>query len=425
MRNKKSKKIYIQNDLNSLFSKTVLDSGLTVVSEQSPDSPYFALGFCIKSGSANDKQGYEGTAHFMEHIAFRRTLHYTGRRLVTEFESIGAYVNAYTTKEMTCFYVLALNAKLKKCLKLLSEIVLYPEIKTKDIDKEKNIILEEISSYEDDPEELIFDLGEQILFRASSYEHPIVGYTETVKNIEREDFIDFHRENYVPNNTILSYSGPQNHFAILEMAEQLNFVHLDTNKEIIPNVPKANRAKKSISKKNFQQSHLLFTTRTKGLNSDGRYIYAIINNLLGEGLSSRLNQVLREKYGYVYSVYSTLALLRDVGTMSIYAASDLKNIFKVEELVINEFEKIVNNGFTEREIKSAKEQIKSSTIIALDGVSSKMQSLARTEAVSGEYESISDTINLIDSVQNEDIQKAVKKHLAPKKWSEVILQAEG
>jgi predicted Zn-dependent peptidase len=189
-------------------------------------------------------------------------------------------------------------------------------------------------------------------------------------------------------------------------------------------IPKTNRPQKSIFVKNFQQSHLLFTTRTDGLNSKDRYIYAIINNLLGEGLSSRLNQVLREKYGYVYSVYSTLALLRDVGTMSIYAASELKNIHKVENLIIKELELLGKIGFTEKEIKSAKEQIKSSTIIGLDGVSSKMQSLARIEAVNGEYESINDTINLIDDVSNEEVFRAIKKHLAPKKWSEVILQTE-
>ena len=424
MRNKKSKKIDITNDINSLFRKTVLESGLTVVTEQAVNSPYFALGFCIKSGSANDKSGYEGTAHFMEHIAFRRTLHYTGKRLVTEFESIGAYVNAYTTKEMTCFYVLALNTKLKKCIKLLSEIVLYPNITMKDIEKERNIILEEISSYEDDPEELIFDLSEQILFRNSAYEHPIVGYATSVKNIGQQHMLDFHSENYIPGNMILSYSGPENHFDLLELSQKLNFITPTSKKSILLHIPKTNRPQKSIFVKNFQQSHLLFTTRTDGLNSKDRYIYAIINNLLGEGLSSRLNQVLREKYGYVYSVYSTLALLRDVGTMSIYAASELKNIHKVENLIIKELELLGKIGFTEKEIKSAKEQIKSSTIIGLDGVSSKMQSLARIEAVNGEYESINDTINLIDDVSNEEVFRAIKKHLAPKKWSEVILQTE-
>jgi len=424
MRNKKTKNINISNDLNALFRKTVLNSGLTVVTEQAANSPYFALGFCIKSGSASDVRGFEGTAHFMEHIAFRRTLHYTGKRLVTEFESIGAYVNAYTTKEMTCFYVLALNTKLKKCIKLLSEIVLYPDIKIKDIDKERNIILEEISSYEDDPEELIFDLSEQILFRNSAYEHPIVGLAATVNNIEQKDLMDFHSANYIAENIILSYSGPENHFGILDLADKLNFVQSSSKNAALPEIPKNNRPKKSVIKKNFQQSHILFTTRTAGLNSKDRYIYAIINNLLGEGLSSRLNQVLREKYGYVYSVYSTLALLRDVGTMSIYAASDLKNIHRVEELIINEFRTLCEEGFNEKEIKSAKEQIKSSTIIGLDGVSAKMQSLARIEAVNGEYESINDTIGLIDNVINEEVFRAIKKHLAPKKWSEVILQTE-
>lgn len=425
MRNKNTANIYGQIDLLNPYSKTVLPEGLTVVSEQVSNSPYFALGFCIKSGSSSDVSGLEGTAHFVEHIAFRRTLHYTGKRLVTEFESIGAYVNAYTTKEMICFYVLALNSKFQKCFNLLSEVVLYPNIKASDVQKERNIILEEISSYEDDPEELIFDYGEQILFRNSSFEHPIVGYSESVKKIEESDLMDFHSVNFVADNIILAYSGPAYHQEILDMVSKFSFPINENAQRKKIELPRSRKIQTRIIEKKFQQDHILFITKTKGLSFKHRYIYAIINNIIGEGLSSRLNQSIREKFGYVYSVYSTLALMRDFGTIGIYAAADFSNTQRVEDLIINELRKIVNEGFTDKEIKSAKEQIKSSTIIGLDGVSSKMQSLARIEAVDGEYETINDTIRMIDEIQTEDIDTIIEKHLAPNKWSEVFFKSKG
>jgi predicted Zn-dependent peptidase len=420
-RNKKSDSVNIQFDVNNLYRKTVLNSGLTVISEQVPDSPYFALGFCVKSGSANDKKGAEGTAHFMEHIAFRRTKHYTGKRLVNEFESIGAYVNAYTTKEMTCFYVLALNDKIGKCLKLLNEVVLYPKFNEKDIEKEKNIILEEITSYEDDPEELIFDLGEQIMFEKSAYEHPIVGYAGALRDIGQQELAEFHSANYILNNMILSYSGPANHFDLLELIDNSLNAVADRREISDISLPKQIASRKVVFNKNFQQSHILFIARTGGLSSSERYIYAVISNILGEGLSSRFNQILREKYGYVYSVYSTLALLRDLGSISIYAAVDNSNLKNVESLITDELNKIYDKGFTAKEIKSAKEQIKSSTIIGLDGVSAKMQSLARIEAVGGSYETIKETISLIDNVNADDINKVLRKNLVPENWNEVVL----
>jgi predicted Zn-dependent peptidase len=186
-------------------------------------------------------------------------------------------------------------------------------------------------------------------------------------------------------------------------------------------LPKQIASRKVVFNKNFQQSHILFIARTGGLSSSERYIYAVISNILGEGLSSRFNQILREKYGYVYSVYSTLALLRDLGSISIYAAVDNSNLKNVESLITDELNKIYDKGFTAKEIKSAKEQIKSSTIIGLDGVSAKMQSLARIEAVGGSYETIKETISLIDNVNADDINKVLRKNLVPENWNEVVL----
>ena len=170
---------------NGNYNKSVLRNGLTVLSEQATDSRSFAIGFAVNAGSQNDPEGYEGIAHFFEHIAFRRTKNRTGKRIANEFETMGAYINAYTTKELTFFYVRALNEHFSKCLNLLSEVVFHPALNDKDISRECSIILEEIASFDDDAEELIFDIGEELAFNGTRLEHPIAGRSKTVKKISR------------------------------------------------------------------------------------------------------------------------------------------------------------------------------------------------------------------------------------------------
>lgn len=407
---------------NVIYRKTELENGVRLVTEQVPGYESFALGYCINIGSADDKKNYEGLAHFMEHISFRRTKNYTGKRLVNEFESIGAYVNAFTTKEQTCFYVRALNKHLPKCIKLLSEIVANPVMLEREIQKEKDIILEEIISYEDDPEELIFDLGEEMLFHGSGYSHPIAGRAESVKRINSAVLEEHHKNYYSSQNIVVSYSGSVSHLDVAHLVGRAYLPHSKNTRANINNdfiqFPKP---RKLVLEKQFQQSHQLFMIPTDGMHSNNRYIWGIINNILGEGLSSRLNQTLREKHAYVYSVYSTLSLMKNAGIMSIYAACDKTKMNRIEELILTEIDKIHKNSFTEKEIRSAKQQLISNTIMALEGVSEKMQSLARSECACCEYESLEDTINMIQEITKDQIFEIIKKNLTPSNWSEVQL----
>jgi predicted Zn-dependent peptidase len=186
-------------------------------------------------------------------------------------------------------------------------------------------------------------------------------------------------------------------------------------------MPVFSSAKKHESERQYQQSHYLNLIRTEGYASIDRYPLGIINIILGDGLSSRLNQKLREKLGLVYTVYSTLSLLSDAGTLGIYAAAELSKMEKIENMIKNEIQSICSSGFTDREIIKAKEQLKSSTIMALEGLSSRMQSNARMELSTGEYESVSDTITIVDSITKDQIHQVVKKYLAVENNCEVKL----
>jgi predicted Zn-dependent peptidase len=411
----------IQN--KSSYSKTILPNGLRVISEQIQGMQSFALGISVSAGSRNDYPELEGISHFMEHALFRRSQNHTGRQIVTAFEQIGAYVNAYTTKDHTCYYVRALNNHLEECFSLLTEIVLQPNIIETDVKKERGIIIEEIKSYEDEPEEMIFDIGEELLFKGSSLAHPISGYIDSVKKINADKLLNFHNDFYNPKNLIISFAGCHPHDDLVRLSEQLQ-LNPESFRSTEIFIPSALKPEKLIQKKPYQQSHLLITRHVEGIASADRYPIAVINSILGDGMSSRLNQLLREKLGYVYTVYSTISLIKECGTMSIYAASENNKIDKIRDIILKEIEKIFISNLTKKEIDRAKEQIKSNSIMALEGMSARIQSLIKSEISFGRYESIEDTIKEIDSVSGVDVYNCAKKYLVPDEWSEVRLIAK-
>ena len=402
------------------YNKTVLPNGLRIISEQVPDVESFALGICVDAGSRDDDMDREGIAHFIEHSVFRRSANYSGKQIVSKCESIGAYINAFTTKEMTCYYVRALKAHLTECFNLLAEVVFQPAFLEKDINKERSIIIEEIKSYEDDPEEFIFDIGDGIVFKNHTLANSIAGTVDSVKLITPDDLRNFHQHYYSPENAIISMAGSFDHNIFVELCNEKLINLKPVNFQNSRKIPVNYFPDKLSMDKSFQQAHLLLMTYTEGITSGYRYPLAIINSLLGDGMSSRLNQKIREKYGYVYSVYSTLALMSDSGTLGIYAATENRRIDRVREIIINELKNLSEKRIPKTEINRAKEQLKSSTIMALEGMSARMQSLLKSEVSFGCNESIEETIAEINNVDDDTISETAKKYLAANDWSEIL-----
>lgn len=403
------------------YTKTVLENGLKIISEDVNSSESFALGFTINIGSRDDISGLDGIAHLIEHTLFRRTKNYTGRQLINKFESLGAYINAYTTKEVTCYYVKALKNHFEECFELLAEVVFSPKFNDSDIKKEKSIIIEEIKSYEDDPEEFIFDTGEALIFENTSLAHPIAGSVQSLKQIKFEDVTGFYDEKYQPENIVITLSGPIEHDRLLRVGAKAGLNDMmksaRINKRDTPLYKKGNL----IIKEDYQQSHLLYLAGVCPINSIEKYPIAIVNSLLGDGLSSRLNQRIREKYGYVYTIYSSISLMTDIGSIGIYSATNSQKIDRLQSLIKAEIENLTKANITEAEFVRAKEQIKSSTVMALESMSDKMQSLAKSEIGLGYNETVAETFELVDKVTKEEVQSVIKKYLAPENWSEIVI----
>lgn len=420
MKNKKD--IHTQKATDSVYKKSSIGNGLKIITEQVHSTGTFALGFQFKAGSRDDFPGKEGTAHFMEHSAFRRSKKMSARKIATQFESLGAYVNAYTTQELTSFYVRALDENFNRIFPLVAEIAFNPEFSMKDTDKEREIILEEISSYEDDPEDYILDIADMITFSGSPLGNPIVGFKKSVQEISINDLENFHNKFYTPSNSVISYVGPKPHELITAKAEKL-LGNLNNKPDKYERTsPVASNPIRKIITRDITQSHFIMTKQIPGHSKIDRYSLAVFNILFGDGMSSRLYHSLRERKAFAYSIYSNYQLFSDSGSFYIYAATDAGKILRLENGINSELSGLLAKPINTKELTRAKEQLKTSYFLELESLSSRMQGLARQEFLSGEYEDPDTTLKLINSISCEDITKFVAEHILDGNWSVGILK---
>jgi predicted Zn-dependent peptidase len=414
------------------YNKTTLPNGIRVISEEIPTVESYSLGIFINTGSRNDPKGKEGLAHFLEHSLFRHTKTRSSRIIASEFESVGAYTNAFTTKEHLCFYVRALKPHFRKTFSLLADLVLNPLFLKKDIEKERDIILEEIKSYEDDPEEMIFDEIDKLLFAGHPLGSSIAGYSDSVKEIQCEDLESFHYTQFIPQNIVIASSGNIPHDKVVNYSE-FYFSQLVTNNNLLFkkfNIPdylgllQTKEPARVETEKQFNQSHLMLARLLPGINSFEKYPLAILNIILGDGMSSRLNHQIREKHGLAYNVESSIQLHTDTGGFYIYAAMEPSRCKKVESLILKQMMKLIDSDISLAEITRAKEQLKSSTVMALESMSNRMQSLAKSELMMNKYEDVNTSLEIIDSISSVELKLTAQKYLDPMKWGTVLFYPE-
>ena len=404
---------------------TTLSNGLRIVSEYVPGVESFSLGIWVKAGSRDEKKGHEGAIHCLEHLAFRRTEKRSTKALADAFEQMGAYSNAFTSKEHTCYYVRALSKDFTPVFALMAELTLHPALDEKDIRKEQAIITEEIHSCEDEPEEVIFEIGEQILFGNHAIGKPITGTVESVNALQREDLIALRKELYRPSNMVISLAGNITHEQVVEQAS----LYFESRKQSSVSLRRRKPQYKSVvhheEKRKFQQAQVLLGKQTSGFQSQERYGLVVLNMLLGEGMSSRLYQSIRERHGLGYTVYSALDLYSDCGTLFMYTACDSGKLEKARDMMLLETHRLNTTMPVKiKELERAKAQIRSSVLMALESMSARMQALGRGLLEEDIVEPFRETIRKIDAVSLEDVSRLAKAYCETDGWSSVLIHSE-
>ena len=392
---------------NPLYQKTVLDNGVTIVTEQVSHVRSISLGAWIVTGSRDEDTEQNGIAHFIEHMLFKGTQKRSALEISKEIDSIGGILNALTSKEYTGLYVKVLDNTIDVAFDLLADIFLNSTFDQLEIEREREVIIQEIHLYEDTPDEHIQELFSKAFLRDHPLAQPILGNVGTVGALNRENLISFLRhKHYDPSRIIIAATGNLHHDQIVDGFSKSfgalpqvagNSQPLRTSVEPVSSF--------SLHAKDLEQVHLCIGT--KGIQQDHSLRYAgyVLNTILGGSMSSRLFQEIREKKGLAYSIYSYFSSFFDTGFFAVYLGVSNKMAEEAIKVVLAELYKCKDNGISEAELRNAKEHLKGNTLLASESVDSRMTRLAKCEIYFKKFISLQEILESIDKVTVQDVKQ--------------------
>lgn len=409
------------------FSKTTLANGVRVLTESIPSVRSISVGVWIYTGSRDERPEESGISHFIEHMVFKGTAKRRMHHIAQRLESVGGYLNAFTTKEYTCYYARALDEHLERSIDLVCDLVLHPEFPPKELDKEKDVIIEEMKMYEDTPDEYVFDCFEGALFKNHSLGRPIIGFEDTVRSFSRDQLLSYMDEHYTPDRIVLAVAGNARHEDVVRIAERI-FATSTREPRVHSRISVNGYGPEQIMvKKPIQQAHLVLGTRGYPVQDPRRTSLTVLNTILGGGMSSRLNQNIREKYGFCYSIYSFVNMHSDTGDFGVYMGTDASRVDRSKKLIFKELDKLKTETVSERLLNQAKNQVKGSLMLGLESMSNRMMRIGRQELYFQRYFTLDEIIADVDAVSRENIRIIAEDLFRPEQFSSAVLlpQADG
>lgn len=410
---------------DSEYRKSVLKNGIRVVTERIPHVRSVSLGIWADVGSRDEDESRNGISHFVEHMVFKGTKTRNVRDIAQSVESLGGYLNAFTTKEQTCFYARVLDSNMLEAMDVLADLVLNATFKKEDLEKEKLVVIEELRNAEDDPEDIIHDYFEKALFPGHSVGYPIIGNEKNLRRFQRDDLRSHVSAHYIPSRLVVAAAGNVEHDRLVRLVEKyFNSLRLNGSNGK-KRQPVQNHAPASSVKdytRPINQAHVCLGTIGYSVRHRDRYPLLILNALLGEGMSSRLYQRIREKYGMAYSVYSFVSLLSDTGVFGTYVGTDKKNLQNVQEMVRSELNRLMTRPVPKTELDRTKSQIKGTMMLGLENMSGRMIRLGSTELYFEQYVFLDAILRRVDAVTPESILRVANDLFRPDRFTTVVIR---
>ncbi|WP_290061341.1 M16 family metallopeptidase [Paraclostridium bifermentans] len=392
-----------------MYKTHTLSNGLTIIGEEIPYLKSITLGVWVNAGSRIENEELGGISHFIEHMLFKGTKNRTSKEIASTIDNLGGQINAFTSKECTCYYVKLLDEHIDIGIDILSDMFLNPLFDEKDIDKERQVIIEELKMYEDSPEDLVYDLLMEGIYKTDALGMNIIGTEESLYNMNRNTIKDYFNKYYVASNSVISISG---NFKFEEMVKLIESKFKDLamgNVDIKITEPEFHPCFIARNK-DTEQVNLAISLKAIPLECrEDAYALSIINNIFGGSISSRLFQNIRENKGLVYSIYSAPSLYRKSGELGIYASMSNENLKKVYNLVLEEIDNLRQNNLTDKEIKESKEQLKGSYILGLESTSSRMMSIGKAMVLTKKVKNPNDIIESINNIDKARIDLIIDK----------------
>lgn len=387
-----------------------LSNGLRVISERMPNLQSVSIGVWVKAGPMLELPFENGLSHLMEHMSFKGTSTRSAKELAEEMDAIGGHMNAATSKLYTSYYSKVCDRDLKKTIDLLADIVTNPVIDAAELEKEKNVITEEIAMVEDYPEDNVYDLLQEAVYQDQSLAMTITGSKEQIRDYSKKDVHDFRGKYYNADNTVISIAG---HFKKEELADLLQeyFGGWQTGKRGEYPLNQANiNPQKRYKDKKSEQTHIGIAYAGLPQDDKGKYDLMVFNTIFGGGVSSRLFQSIREEQGLVYSIYSTPSSYPSCGDFSVFAAASPGSSKKVISEIFTEGERLLAEGITEKELTQAKAQLRTAFVLAHESAYARMSSMGHQHLLERPIVKPSQTIRKIEKVSSKSVM-AIAQHI--------------
>lgn len=392
------------------FEKTVLANGIRVLTERVPGSRAVSVGIWVTAGSRDESYDLSGVSHFIEHMIFKGTENRTALDIAKTFDRLGGFSNAFTSKETTCFHAKVLDSHMDIIMDLLSDIFLNSVFDPMEVERERQVILQEISMMEDSPDELVHEFFTKNFWKGNPVERSILGDPESVSRITSESLKAQMKEFYTGNRVLISASGNIDHDDLCQRVQNL-----------FSNLGNGNHAKERVAptpnfgcffrQKDLEQTHVLLGLPGPSSADPDKYKILLMNVILGGSMSSRLFQEVREKRGLAYAVYSFVSSLHDSGLVGIYAGVAPENMVKAVSIIKNEMEKLATDNVGDAEMQAAKDNVKGGLLLSAENTDARMSRIARNEIDLGQYVSYDEVVREIDAVTARDIKQCAAKLL--------------
>ncbi len=399
-----------------MYRKVTLDNNVHILTEDVPHVRSVAVGFWVDVGSRDENVEVNGVSHFIEHLMFKGTNHRTAKEIAETLDAVGGQLNAFTTKEYTCYYARVLDEHIDLAVDLLSDMIFESKFEPQDVDRERNVILEEIKMYEDAPDELVHDIFASSMWDGHALGRPIIGTAEVIENISRDKIIDFYNTYYNPGKMVVAVAGNIKHEDVVEKFNKV-FNQKKGSGPLRKMTSPSPRQDIVCRGKETEQVHLCVGTPGLSLDDENIYVFQIINTILGGGLSSRLFQEIREQRGLVYSVYSYHSSYHDTGLFCIYAGLSKQNVDEVLDLIFKQVKDIHVNGVKTKELQRAKDQLKGNLYLSLENVSTRMSRLGKSQLYLGKVIPPEEIVKRINKVEAHEVQELARDLLRPEHFS--------
>ncbi len=399
-----------------MIRKVTLSNRTTILTEEIPHVRSAAIGVWVDVGSRYESEEASGISHFIEHMLFKGTATRSAKEIAEAFDQIGGQLNAFTTKEYTCYYARVLDEHLDLAVDIISDMLFASRFLPEDVERERNVIVEEIKMYEDTPDELVHDVLAQTLWRQHALGRPVIGRAEVVKNLSREDILAYYDQHYRQGKMVIAAAGNIRHEPLVE---RLDAVFGKARGQVPPRVLTSPEpfSGSTCREKDTEQVHLCIGAQGLRLDDDDIYALQVINAILGGGLSSRLFQRVREELGLVYNIFSYHSSYRDTGLFGIYAGLSAENVGTVLDIVFAELNDIRSGGVTKEELARSKEQLKGSFLLSLESVTARMNRLGKSELYLGRVHTAEEIVEKLAKVELAQIVAVSERLFRPEKLS--------